>query len=88
MKPAGLTDIDMTYLRGLYRMSPGGSYLLRARLHRLCDEERTGRLLARLLERIAQAAHARQCRRQADGGAQPEGRHVGIDVFRLLRRDA
>lgn len=28
MKPAGLTDIDMTYLRGLYHMSPGGSYLL------------------------------------------------------------
>lgn len=28
MKPAGLTDVDMTYLRGLYHMSPGGSYLL------------------------------------------------------------
>ena len=28
MKPAGLTDIDMTYLRGLYHMSPGGSYML------------------------------------------------------------
>jgi hypothetical protein len=28
MKPAGITDIDMTYLRGLYHMSPGGSYLL------------------------------------------------------------
>ncbi len=28
MKPAGLTDIDVTYLKGLYAMSPGGSYLL------------------------------------------------------------
>ena len=28
MKPTGLTDVDMTYLRGLYHMSPGGSYLL------------------------------------------------------------
>jgi hypothetical protein len=28
MKPAGLTDIDMTYLRGLYHMSSGGSYML------------------------------------------------------------
>jgi hypothetical protein len=28
MKPSGLTDVDMTYLRGLYHMSPGGSYLL------------------------------------------------------------
>jgi hypothetical protein len=28
MKPAGLTDIDMTYLRGLYHMAPGGSYIL------------------------------------------------------------
>lgn len=28
MKPAGLTDVDMTYLRGLYHMSAGGSYLL------------------------------------------------------------
>jgi len=27
MKPAGLTDIDATYLRGLYRMDAGRSYL-------------------------------------------------------------
>jgi hypothetical protein len=27
MKPAAITDVDMTYLRGLYRMSPDGSYL-------------------------------------------------------------
>ena len=27
-KPAALTDIDVTYLKGLYAMSPGGSYLL------------------------------------------------------------
>jgi hypothetical protein len=26
-KPLALTDIDVTYLRGLYKMSPGGSYL-------------------------------------------------------------
>jgi hypothetical protein len=25
-KPAALTDIDVTYLRGLYKMSPGGTY--------------------------------------------------------------
>jgi hypothetical protein len=27
MKPASLTDIDLTYLRGLYRMAPDGDYL-------------------------------------------------------------
>jgi len=27
MKPAAMTDIDMTYLRGLYRMDAGSSYL-------------------------------------------------------------
>jgi hypothetical protein len=27
MKPAAITDVDMTYLRGLYRMRPDGSYL-------------------------------------------------------------
>jgi hypothetical protein len=27
MKPMALTDIDATYLHGLYKMSPGGSYL-------------------------------------------------------------
>jgi len=26
-KPAALTDIDVTYLRGLYKMSPGGTYI-------------------------------------------------------------
>src|SRR5258706_14589812 len=26
MKPAAITDVDMTYLRGLYRMRPDGSY--------------------------------------------------------------
>jgi hypothetical protein len=26
-KPAALTDIDVTYLRGLYKMSQGGSYI-------------------------------------------------------------
>ena len=25
-KPAALTDIDVTYLRGLYKMSPGGTF--------------------------------------------------------------
>ena len=45
MKPAALTDIDATYLRGLYKMDAGGSYLRRAQLHRLRNEERTGRLL-------------------------------------------
>ena len=25
--PYALTDIDMTYLRGLYHMAPGGTYL-------------------------------------------------------------
>jgi hypothetical protein len=27
MKPVALTDIDVTYLRGLYRMNPGLSYV-------------------------------------------------------------
>lgn len=27
MKPASLTDVDLTYLRGLYKMAPGGSYM-------------------------------------------------------------
>ena len=27
MKPAAITDVDMTYLRGLYRMDAGGSYI-------------------------------------------------------------
>ena len=27
MKPAAITDVDMTYLRGLYRMRPDGSYM-------------------------------------------------------------
>jgi hypothetical protein len=27
MKPASLTDVDLTYLHGLYAMTPGGSYL-------------------------------------------------------------
>jgi hypothetical protein len=27
MKPAAITDVDMTYLRGLYNMSTGGSYM-------------------------------------------------------------
>ncbi|HSS12391.1 MAG TPA: hypothetical protein VLL04_00760 [Rhizomicrobium sp.] len=27
MRPAALTDIDVTYLRGLYKMAPGGSYI-------------------------------------------------------------
>jgi hypothetical protein len=27
MKPAALTDIDATYLRGLYKMNAGSSYL-------------------------------------------------------------
>jgi len=27
MKPAALTDVDMTYLRGLYNMTTGGSYM-------------------------------------------------------------
>jgi hypothetical protein len=26
-RPAALTDIDVTYLRGLYKMAPGGSYM-------------------------------------------------------------
>ena len=26
MKPAALTDIDVTYLRGLYKMDAGASY--------------------------------------------------------------
>jgi len=28
MKPAALTDVDLDYLRGLYHMSPDGSYML------------------------------------------------------------
>jgi hypothetical protein len=28
MKPAAITDVDMTYLRGLYNMTTGGSYML------------------------------------------------------------
>ena len=27
MKPAAITDVDMTYLRGLYKMAPDGNYL-------------------------------------------------------------
>jgi hypothetical protein len=27
LKPAAITDVDMTYLRGLYRMRPDGSYM-------------------------------------------------------------
>ncbi len=27
MKPAAITDVDMTYLRGLYNMNTGGSYM-------------------------------------------------------------
>jgi hypothetical protein len=27
MKPASLTDVDLTYLRGLYKMTQGGSYM-------------------------------------------------------------
>jgi len=27
MKPAAITDVDMTYLRGLYKMRPDGSYM-------------------------------------------------------------
>ena len=27
MKPAAITDVDMTYLRGLYKMAPGRSYM-------------------------------------------------------------
>src|SRR5690349_9150965 len=27
MKPAALTDVDMNYLRGLYRMNPNGSFM-------------------------------------------------------------
>ena len=27
MKPAALTDIDVTYLRGLYKMNPNGSFM-------------------------------------------------------------
>ena len=38
-------------------------------------------------KRIAQAAHPRHGRHGTDGGAQAEGGHVGIDVFRLFGRD-
>jgi hypothetical protein len=27
LKPAAITDVDMTYLRGLYAMNPGGTFL-------------------------------------------------------------
>ncbi len=27
MKPAALTDIDVTYLRGLYKMNSGSNYI-------------------------------------------------------------
>ena len=28
MRPTALTDVDATYLRGLYKMAPGGSYMM------------------------------------------------------------